>query len=223
MVVLRIDMGGVPQPGFANALRSTVLADPVRRWRVKERSAETAQQRDRIALEVATVATRPGRVANAQPQEGHPADCLSDAQFQRVLRTTNRRRSGAALSPRRTPQVWVLGRQRRSNVLAKDGASVVPTATTTYAAMLRQAMPQGRPGMSNERVCSDSDNTPADTGVGSIFAILKEEVHPTNGPRHAPVAIAQPPDAADPLTQSAEYQVEPLQIFEASCGHGALI
>ena len=97
---------------------------------------------------------------------------------------------------------------------------MVSRATPSYPTMLREAVPQARLRTLHERVRSDADDTPADAGVGSTLAILEEEVHAARGPGHSPVAIAQPPDAADTATQSIEYQVEPLQIFKTLPCHG---
>ena len=208
-----IDVPYVPQARSPDALLIAVAAKPTRRGWIDGLPVEVAQQRNRIALDISPLAVRPRSIVHDQPQEGHRADFPADETFDIQLPHAYFSRCGAAFAPCGGGMSAFFD-QGGADVFPENRPAVIAAARARLSLVLRETIPEPRPGARPECMGSDPDDAGAASAIASNLARFPEKVDTTARPIHAARAIHQPARPADPVFQNSKDVVEPLQVID---------
>src|SRR5687768_16139551 len=123
-VIRLLDMVGVPNTGVADPLTVALATQPARRRRIGRRLAVVTEKRNRVALDVAPLASLARLIVDRDPKKRHRTDDLTH--FALKVRFAGARHGVCriALAPGR--ELMAVARdQRRADDQPEDGAAMI--------------------------------------------------------------------------------------------------
>jgi hypothetical protein len=222
-VIGLVHMMIVPESGAADVLSLTVLTEPARRSGIERRSREVAQQRDRVALDEATIdgsfdgQDDDPQVPDDAARELFERSFILEQAFARNTKVSGGGARRGAVAPATNVQTVSLSNSITDD-LSKDGSAVVTAELFGRPAVLSQPTPQGGSRRLRERMCADADDSRTRSGVSSGFRGIEKEVDAASRPTHPTVTIAQAARPTHPVFEIGEDLVKPPDVRESTHG-----